>query len=138
MNKLIFALMALPAVVVAQNVPKSLNAVTPENIPSSAGAVTNVFVSASNVITVTVPYFADTFIMGGDPMWVCEDTKRCSSSFPTSTVSSTGWIFNPQGRMLKGNLLQSTSIVYVTARPQDMVSGTNLGVFEWYSRKQAQ
>ncbi len=134
----ILVLSALSVPVWAQNVPQTLQATTPENIPMSAGAVTNVFISASTVVTVTVPYFANTFIAGGDNMWVCENRARCGNTFPTSTVSSTGWIFNPAGRILKGNLQQSTSLVYVYARPQDMVSGTttsqNLGVFEWSVR----
>lgn len=129
---LLLSLLATP--VLAQNVPQTLQATTPENIPMSAGAVTNVPIPAATVTSVTVPYFANTFIASGDPFWVCEDPKRCGTTFPTGYVSNTGWIFNPAGRMLKGNLQVSTSLIYVYARTQDIVSGTNLGAFEWSKR----
>ena len=124
---------ALAASSWAQNVPQTLQATTPQNIPLSAGAVSMPYVSASTVVTVTVPYFANTFIASGDPMWVCEDPRRCGTTFPSSSVSVTGWVYMPSGRILKGNLQQSTSLIYVYARPQDMVSTTaqNLGSFEW-------
>lgn len=130
-------LLVMSASAFAQNVPQILQATTPQNIPVSAGAVSMPFVSASTVVTVTVPYFADTFIASGDPMWVCDDPRRCGTTFPTSSVSVTGWVFMPSGRILKGNLQQSTSLIYVYARPQDMVSATsqNIGSFEW-SRQQ--
>lgn len=139
MKKLLL-LLALPVVgFAAPPRPNALQAVTPENIPMSAGAVTNIYVSASTVTTVTVPYYSDTFIASGDPLWVCEDASRCGSTFPASTVSVTGWVYNPSGRMLKGNLQVSTSLIYVYARPQDMVSTTaqNLGAFEWSKRQNA-
>ena len=137
MFRLLTILTLLAGASYAAPAPQTLQAVTPENIPMTAGAVTNVFVSASTVVTVTVPYFADTYIAGGDPLWVCPDRSQCGTTFPTSTVSVTGWIFNPQARMLKGNLQVSTSTIYVYARPQDMVSSTaqNIGVFEWSKRQ---
>lgn len=140
MKKLIAALCLASLPVLAAPQPQNLQAVTPENIPMSAGAVTNIYVSASTVTTVTVPYFADTFVASGDPLWVCDDRNRCGSTFPASTVSVTGWVFNPSGRMLKGNLQVSTSLIYVYARPQDMVSTTaqNLGAFEWSKRQNPQ
>lgn len=132
--KILFKTMALVALSVpvwAQSV-QTLEATTPQNIPLSAGAVTNVFIPASTVTSVTVPDGANTFIAGGDNAWVCEDLRRCSNVFPVATTSTRGWIFNPSGRMLKGNLQASTSLIYVYARPQDIVSGsTNIGVFEW-------
>lgn len=139
MKKLLL-LALLPAVGFAAPRPQALQAVLPENIPMSAGAVSNIYVSASTVTTVTVPYFADTFIASGDPLWVCDDTARCGSTFPASTVSLTGWVFNPSGRMLKGNLSVSTSAIYVYARTQDMVSTTaqNIGAFEWSKRQNPQ
>lgn len=124
-------LISLPAL--AANVPNTLEATTPQNITLSAGAVTNVYVTPSTVTSVTVPFWSDTFIASGDPLWICEDIRRCGTTFPASTVSVTGWIFNPQARILKANLQQSTSLIYVYARAQDVVlSGTqNLGAFEW-------
>lgn len=139
MKKLLL-LALLPAVgFAAPPRPQGLQAVTPENIPMSAGAVSNIFVSASTVTTVTVPYFADTFIASGDTLWVCDDPARCGTTFPSSSVSVTGWVKNPSGRMLKGNLQVSTSLIYVYARPQDMVSTTaqNIGAFEWSKRQNA-
>lgn len=121
--------------------PGVLEATTPQNIPTTANAVSTIFVSASTVVTVTVPYFADTYINSGDPIWVCDSpTKRCGSTFPTATVSVTGWVFNPSGRRLLGNLQQSTSLIYVYARTQDLVSTTaqNLTSFEWSCQTCAQ
>jgi len=131
--KITLALSLLGSASYAANIPQEFQATAPQNIPLSAGAVSNPFVSASTVVTVTVPYFSNTFIAGGDPMWVCEDPARCGATFPTSTVSTTGWVYNPSGRILKGNLQVSTSFIYVYARPQDMVSTTaqNIGSFEW-------
>lgn len=132
------SLISLP--VWAANVPSTLEATTPGNIPTTAGAVSNPFVSASTVVTVTVPYFADTYLQGGDPLWVCDKPTRCGTTFPTSTVSSTGWVFYSGGRKLSGNLQQSTSLIYVYARPQDMVSTSqpNIGSFEWSSQATSQ
>jgi len=132
MKKIILglSLLALPAF--AANVPETLQASTPHNIPMVAGAVTNQFVSASTVVTVTVPFAANTFIASGDNMWVCDDPRRCGPSFPASSVSVTGWTFNPSGRILKGNLQVSTSYIYTYARPVDMPSaGQAIHSFEW-------
>lgn len=139
MKKLLL-LALLPVSAFAAPRPQNLEAVVPENIPMSAGAVSNIYVSASTVTTVTVPYFSDTFIASGDPLWVCEDISRCGTTFPASSVSLTGWVFNPSGRMLKGNLQVSTSTIYLYARPQDMVSTTaqNLGALEWSKRQNTQ
>ncbi len=136
MKKLAFALLLLSAPVVAQNRPQVLQATTPENIPLSAGAVTNIPVSVSTVTSVTVPYWADTFIMSGDPMWVCENPRRCGETFTTVSRSVTGWIFNPSARSLRSNLQVSTSYINVFVRPQDQVSTSvnNLGAFEWSCR----
>jgi hypothetical protein len=138
MKKLVLALMVLSSPVWAQNRPQNLAAVTPENIPLSAGAVGNIFVTPSTVTSVTVPYWADTFIMSGDPMWVCENPSRCGETFPTVSRTVTGWIYNPSGRMLKGNLQVSTSYVNVYVRPDDRISTTtganNIGAFEWSCR----
>lgn len=118
-------------------VVKTFAALPAYNMPTSSNAVSNIRVSASTVVTVTVPYFADGFIMSGDPVWVCEDPNRCGTSFPASTVSVTGWVYSskdkPLERKLKGNLQVSTSIIYVYARPQDLVSATaqNIPAFEW-------
>jgi len=115
----------------AANVPTSLEATTPQNIPTTAGAVSTVFISPSTVVTVTVPYFSDTYIMSGDPAWVCDKPSRCGNTFPTSTVSVTGWVYNPSGRKLISNLQVSTSLIYLYARPQDIVSGSNAVGLEW-------
>ena len=138
MKKLLL-LALLPMSAFAAPKPQILTAEVPQNIPMSAGAVSNIYVSASTVTTVTVPYFSDTFIASGDPLWVCDDPARCGTTFPASTVSVTGWVYNPSGRRLKGNLSVSTSLIYVYARPQDMVSTTaqNLGAFEWSYLQQA-
>lgn len=141
MFRILLALILLSSASYAAPRPDNLQAVTPENIPMSAGSVGNVFVpTPSTVVTVTVPYFSDTYIASGDPLWVCDNPSRCGSTFPTGTVTQTGWVFMPSGRMLKGNLQVSTSIIYVYARPQDMVSSTaaNIGAFEWSYRQQVQ
>lgn len=137
MRLLILGMLLASSAAIAAPRPNPLAATTPENIPSVAGAVSNIFVSPSTVVTVTVPYFADSYIASGDPLWVCDQPTRCGSTFPTGTVSVTGWVFNPQARNLQGNLQVSTSLIYVYARPQDIVSGTNVGAFEWSYRQQA-
>lgn len=130
-SKILLGLSLFSLPVWAANVPQVLEATTPQNIPTTAGAVGDVFVPASTATSVTVPYFADTYIMSGDPLWVCDYPTRCGTTFPTNTVSATGWVYNPAGRKLIGNLAVSTSVIWVYARPQDIVSGTNIGAFEW-------
>lgn len=138
MRSLLTLLLLLAGGAYAAPRPERFVADSPENVPLTAGAVTNVVVTASTVVAVTVPYFADSYIASGDPLWVCDNVARCGTTFPASTVSVTGWVFNPQSRILKGNLNVSTSLIYVYARPQDIVSGTNLGAFEWSCRTCAQ
>lgn len=133
---LALSLLALP--VYAANTPGPLEVNTPGNLPTTANAVSNPFVPASTVISVTVPYYADTYLQGGDPLWVCDKPSRCGTTFPTSSVSTTGWVYYSGGRKLQSNLQVSTSIIYVYARPQDVVSGTNIGSFEWSCQTCAQ
>ena len=135
MKKLIVALLLLSAPAWAQLKPQVLNATTPENITTSAGAASQVYVTASTVVTLTVPYFASGYIMNGDPAWVCDNSKRCNvNTFPSSTVSRTGWVFNPQARNLVTNLQVSQSVIGLYVRPQDTVSSTasNIVGFEWF------
>lgn len=101
------------------------------NIPYSSGWVDNVrIVTASTVVTVTVPPNANQVIIGGDDLWVADDPSRTGAVFPTTTVSRTGWIPNPQGRLLLGNCSRQTPYIYVYAR-QLPSSGVAIGSFEW-------
>lgn len=101
------------------------------NIPMSTGTVTNVFiVTASTVVTVTVPAGANQAIFGGDNLFICENPSRCGTTFPSATVSSTGWLYNPQGRILAGDCRTSPTTMYAYARELPS-TGTAIGVFEW-------
>lgn len=123
--------MASPAF--AANVPQNTEITQPGNIPTTAGAVSNIFVSASTVQSFTAPTGADTYLQGGDPLWICDLPKRCGTTFPTGTVSNTGWVFYSGGRKLQSNLQSGSNVIYVYARSTDMVSTTaqNIGSFEW-------
>lgn len=117
----------------AQARPQVLMATTPENIPTTAGSVSQINIPAGTVVTASIPYFASGYIMSGDNAWVCDNSKRCNvNSFPLTTVSQTGWVFNPQARNLVTNLQVSQSVIGLYARPQDIVSGTNTVSFEWF------
>ncbi len=135
MFRMLLALVFLSSASYAAPKPQVLNATTPENIPVSVGSASMQYMSASTVVTLTVPYFASGYIMNGDPAWVCDNSKRCNpNSFPSTSVSQTGWTFMPQARNLVTNLQVSQSIVGVYVRPQDLVSSTaqNLVGFEWF------
>lgn len=71
------------------------------NIPQSSGYVTNILTpSASTVVGYPVPATANTVIAAGSgDFYMCENKNRCGT-FPTSYVSGTGYLFNPNGRML--------------------------------------
>lgn len=101
------------------------------NIPASAGSVSNIIMtSATQVISVTVPYGANQAIFGGDDAWVCENPRRCSTTFPTVSTTTAGWLFNPSGRLLLGNCTVSTSAVYLYPRTLP-ASGSAITSIEW-------
>lgn len=107
---------------------------------NSPGSVSTVFLtSATQAISVSVPYFANSFTASGDGAWACENANRCATSFPTGTVSQTGYIYLPKEQrtriILPGNLTVSQSVVWLYPRNlpgATALSGTAVESLEWY------
>ncbi len=101
--------------------------------PTSSPVVTTALITTqTTVVTVTVPDGANQFIYSGDGGTLCEDPivhRRCTQTYPTSTVSQTGWIKAYDGvqRTLAGNSQVSTSYIYLRS---GAVSSTSHN-FEW-------
>lgn len=83
------------------------------NIPQTVGTVQNVFlVSANTVVSTTTRRENNSIIFSANgDFWACENSARCGSTFPTGSVSETGWLFNPVARMLR----TSGTTVYLTS-----------------------
>lgn len=107
---------------------------------NSSGSVSTVFLtSATQAISVTVPFGANAFTASGDGAWACENANRCATSFPTGTVSQTGYIYLPKEQrtrvILPGNPSVSQSTVWLYPRnlpSASSLSGTAVESLEWY------
>lgn len=107
---------------------------------NSANAVSTVFMtSATQAISVTAPFGANSFTASGDGAWACENSNRCATSFPTATVSQTGYIYLPKEQrtrmLLPGNPSVSQSVVWLYPRnlpAASALSGTAVESLEWY------
>jgi len=132
MKKIIAILSLISLPVFAANVPPASrvwNGLTPNSTPV---VTTQFIVTQSTVVTVTVPYLANQLIYSGDGGSICEDpivNRRCSQTYPTTSVSQTGWIkaYDGMQRVLPGNLQVSTSYIYLRS---GAVSNTTHN-FEW-------
>lgn len=132
------SLVSLPAFAASVN---SYSSVDNGVMIQSPGSVSTVFLtSATQAISVTVPYFANAFTASGDGAWVCENNTRCGTTFPVGTVSQTGFIYMPKEQRtrikLPGNLQISQSVIWVYPRNLPVasaLSGTAVESFEWYS-----
>lgn len=103
-------------------------------VPQSSGSVTNEsIVTASTVISFSVPAGANQFVYTGDGAKICENSIRCGTSVP-GNVSETGWIKVAQGdkRTLRGNSSVSQSFISLQA---GAVSNT-FHSFEWCKYQQ--
>lgn len=99
------------------------------NVRQSSGSVTNQsIVTASTVVSFSVPNGANQFVYTGDGAQVCENSLRCGTTFP-SNVSETGWIKVAQDDQvtLRGNTSVSQSFISIRS---GAVSNT-FHSFEW-------